>query len=210
MDLKWKHPFNCIVSAPTKSGKTEFVKKLVIYANEMIDPVPEKIYWCYSEWQTAYETLLLKCKNVCFVEGFPDINELKSNKKISQLLILDDMMQELKNDNRLTELFTKGSHHWNLSIIHIVQNAFFDGMRTSRINAQYLIVMKNPADKLQIQTLGRQIFPGSKHFTEAFEDATRVPYGYLLIDLTQAIPDNYRLRTNIFPSDEYWVVYTPK
>jgi hypothetical protein len=44
MDLSFVHPFNCIVYAPTKSGKTEFVKKLVIYANEMINPSPEKIY----------------------------------------------------------------------------------------------------------------------------------------------------------------------
>lgn len=26
MDVRFKHPFNCIVSAPTKSGKTELVK----------------------------------------------------------------------------------------------------------------------------------------------------------------------------------------
>jgi len=120
------------------------------------------------------------------------------------------MIEEMKSDSRLNELFTRGSHHWNLSIIHIVQNLFFNGIRTSRINAQYLILMKNPSDKLQIKNLGRQVFPGSKHFEEAFVDATSRPFGYLLIDLTQTTPDNMRLRTNIFPDKDGIVVYAPK
>jgi len=61
--------------------------------------------------------------------------------------------------------------------------------------------MKNPSDRLQIKNLGRQLFPGSKHFEESFADATSKPYGYLLIDLTQTTPDNMRLRSNIFHED---------
>jgi hypothetical protein len=137
----------------------------------------------------------------------PDVNELKLHVNVPKLLVMDDMMQEMKNDSRFTQLFTRGSHHWNLSIIHIVQNVFFEGLRTSRINAQYLVLLKNPADRLQIQTLGRQIFPGSKHFAEAFEDATNRPFGYLLIDLTQTTPENLRLRTNIFPDDIHHITY---
>lgn len=210
MSLSLKHPFNCIVSAPTKSGKTELVKKIVTYSKDIIDSSPAKIFWSYSEWQQTYESLLTKVPNIVFVEGLPSIDDLKAGKNEPQLLILDDMMQEMKNDKRLVELFTRGSHHWNLSIIHIVQNAFFEGLRTSRINAQYLILMKNPGDRLQIKTLGRQIFPGSKHFEEAFEDATSKPFGYLLVDLTQMTPDNYRLRTEIFPDDKHMIVYVPK
>jgi len=176
----------------------------------MIEPVPAKIYWSYTEWQKAYDDVLIKTSTVKFIEGLPSFEELKDDKLIPKLLILDDMMQEMKSDSRLNELFTRGSHHWNLSIIHIVQNLFFDGIRTSRINAQYLILMKNPSDRLQIKNLGRQLFPGSKHFEEAFTDATSKPYGYLLIDLTQTIPENMRLRSNIFPDKDEMVVYIPK
>jgi len=70
--------------------------------------------------------------------------------------------------------------------------------------------MKNPSDKLQVKNLGLQLFPGSKHFEEAFTDATNQPYGYLLIDLTQTTPDNMRLRGNIFPNKDGMVVYIPK
>lgn len=213
MNPDWKHPFNCIVSAPTKSGKTELVKKLVIYSQEMIEPPPAKIFWCYTEWQEAYAQLSNSSNskyNVEFISGFPSVDKLKQDRSTPKLLILDDMMHEMKSDENLTQLFTRGSHHWNISIIHIVQNAFYDGLRTSRINSQYLILMKSPGDRLQIQTLGRQIFPGSKHFMEAFEDATSQPYGYLLVDLTQTTPDNMRLRTNIFPNDKHQIVYISK
>jgi hypothetical protein len=213
MNVSWKHPFTCIVSAPTKSGKTEFVKKLILNNSLLIDVPPAIIHWSFMEWQPTYDDLKQNSeigKSIQFVEGLPDLNELKANQKIPQLLVLDDMMQEMGKDKRLVELFTRGCHHWNVSVIHIVQNAFFSGLRTSRINAQYLVLMKNPADRLQVQTLGRQLFTGSKHFIEAYNDATEKPFGYLLVDLSQTTPDNLRLRTNIFPDDEYQFVYVAK
>ena len=37
--------------------------------------------------------------------------------------------------------------------------------------------------------------------TESFEDATARPYGYLLCDLKPETPNDFRLRTNIFPGE---------
>jgi hypothetical protein len=210
--FSFKHPFNCIISAPTKSGKTEFTKKLILNAELLFDKPPRKIYWCYAEWQPAYDDLLTKRPDIQFVNSTPDIDTLKSNADTSQLLVMDDMMDTMRrSEGSLDKLFTTSSHHWNLSIIHIVQNAFYMGLRTSRINCQYLVLMKNPADRLQVKTLGRFIFPEStKAFEEAFIDATNKPYGYLLIDLSQTTSDKMRLRTSIFPDDEYQYVYVPR
>jgi len=69
--------------------------------------------------------------------------------------------------------------------------------------------MKNPGDALHVKTLNKQIFGGSKHFIEAYNDATDKPFGYLLIDLTQPSPDNLRLRTHIFPDESYQLIYVP-
>ena len=206
MDLRFKHPFTCIVGGPTKAGKTVFVKNLVKCALDMIVPVPERIIWCYTEWQPAYQEL---GETVTMIEGLPDLSDLRSYKK-PQLVILDDLMQELKRDPRLVQIFTRGCHHWNLSCVHVVQNVFFEGLRTSRINAQYLILMKNPADQSQIVALGKQLFPGKhKYFVEAYQDACSQPFSYLLIDLNQDTDDRFRLRTKVFPS-EMQVVYVPK
>jgi len=204
----FKHPFTAIVSGPTKAGKTVWVRNLIINAEDMVSPPPIEVYYCYSEWQPLYQELA--SKGVHMIEGLPDMNALKSTSNIPRLLILDDLMQEMKNEKKLVQLFTRGSHHWNLSIMHIVQNLFYDGLRTSRVNAQYLILMKNPSDQLQASTLAKQLFPGNtRYFMEAYKDATSESFGYLLIDLSQDTEENMRLRTNVFPG-QLSVVYIPK
>lgn len=120
------------------------------------------------------------------------------------------MMDSLNKDDSkiLTMLTTRGCHHLNISCMHLVQNAFF-GDRTFRINSQYTVLMKNPADQLQVSNLARQMFPkNTKYFHEAYEDACGKPHGYLLIDSHQETPDHMRLRTHIFPG-ESTIVYTP-
>ena len=198
-----------MVAGPTQAGKTELVKKLIENCDTMMNKSPEQIYYAYSEWQPAYREL---CKNpkVIMTEGLPDLTALRSNPNTPKLLILDDMMQEMKSDKRLAQIFTRGCHHWSLSCVHIIQNLFFDGLRTSRINAQYLIIMKNPADKLQAVSLGKQLFPKKlQYFLDSYQDATSKPYGYLLVDVSPLTEEQCRLRTNIFPT-ELQIVYCPK
>ena len=131
----------------------------------------------------------------------PNINELRKDTKRPKFIIMDDLMTNVKNKD-MDSLFTRGVHHWNISVCFLMQNLFFNGLRTSRINAHYLVLFRNPSDKLQIRTLAKQLYPkNSTHFINSFEDATSEPYTYLLVDLTQTCPDNLRLRTNIFPGE---------
>ncbi len=206
--MLFKQPFTAIVAGPTKAGKTVWVKNLIIHADSMIVPTPEEIYYCYTEWQPMYQELI--SRGVIMIEGLPDMAQLKKSITKPKLLILDDLMQEMKSDKKLVQLFTKGSHHWNLSVLHIVQNLFFDGLRTSRVNAQYLILMKNPSDQLQASTLAKQLYPGkTQFFMEAYKDACCESYSYLFVDLSQDTPENMRLQTNIFPGQLH-TVYVPK
>lgn len=120
------------------------------------------------------------------------------------LIILDDLMSETANDKKISNLFTKGSHHKKLSVILVSQNLFHQGKesRTISLNAHYLILFKNPRDASQIAYLARQMFPEKpKYLQEAYKDATSKPYGYLFIDLKSNTPDNFRLRTQIFPGE---------
>ena len=79
------------------------------------------------------------------------------------------------------------------------------------LNTHYIVLFKNPRDAGQVATLARQMYPGkSKFVIESYEDATKEPYGYLLIDLRPETDERYRIRTKIFPDDERQFVYVPK
>ena len=83
-------------------------------------------------------------------------------------------------------------------------------MRTVSLNSHYIILFKNPRDRLQISTLARQMYPGQSQFLiEAFQDATKEAYGYLVIDLKPTTADKLRIRTGILPSDRQ-LVYVHK
>jgi len=182
-----------MIIGPSKAGKTAFVKKLIENKDFMINQPIFKTMWFYTEDQPLYSSLKDK---VDFIKGIPDINQLKEIGNKAKLIVLDDLMHETKGNDTLIKLFTRGCHHWNISVIQIVQNAFFEGLRTSRINTDYLVLFKNPADKLHPCIIGSQLFPHDyQYFIESYNDATAKPHGYLFIDLTQYTPDEYRLKT---------------
>ena len=54
------------------------------------------------------------------------------------------------------------SHHSDTSVIYLVQNLFSKNKesRTISLNAQYMIVFKNPRDSSQLANLARQMYPG--------------------------------------------------
>lgn len=199
-----KHPFTAIVSGPTGSGKTMFTLKVIEHCKYLISPPPDQIVWCYGVYQKTFDTV----RNVRFHEGLPDVNDF--NREIKTLLIIDDLMGEV--DDRVSQIFTKGSHHLNISVMFLTQNLFFNNKhsRTMNLNSQYLILFKNPRDAGQISYLARQMFPGkSKFLVDSFKDATSRPYGYLFLDLKADTDDNLRVRANILP-DETHYVYLPK
>ena len=205
MDPRWKHPFTCIVAEPTGCGKTTFVARLLRNASTMIDPPPVRVTWYYGEWQSAYENLDIP--NLHLEEGLP--TSFDASKR--NIVVLDDLMAE--TDERVTNLFTKKSHHCNTSVIYLVQNLFPKNKesRTISLNSQYIVVFKNPRDVSQMTTLAKQMYPGRVKFVqEAFADATSTPYGYILIDLKQDTPEDLRLRTSILPDDAVQYVYMPK
>ena len=136
------------------------------------------------------------------MEGVPSDLESMINPSIRDLVVIDDLMHELSNDPRITSLFTKGSHHRNLSVIFILQNIFHHGkeLRDMSLNCHYLVLFKSPRDSSQVNHLAKQMLPGHvKYMQEALQDVTKLPYGYLLCDLKPETPNDFRLRSNIFP-----------
>lgn len=207
--MAFVHPCTVLVAGPTQCGKTQLVKRILKEKN--FTPFPERIVWCYGEWQPTYDEIKLENPQVQFVKGLDEevFESFSPDKR--NLVILDDLMSEIGGSEKLSTLFTKGSHHRNLSVIYIVQNLFDKGKshRTCSLNTHYMLAFKNPRDMNQINTLGYQMVPGKKFkLSDVMEDIAKVPHGYLLIDCRQDTPPIYKFRTFIFPH-EHQRLYVP-
>ncbi|CAC5392368.1 unnamed protein product [Mytilus coruscus] len=81
----------------------------------------------------------------------------------------------------------------------ILHNLYCKGkaMRTASLNCHYFVLFRNYRDQLQIQTIGKQIFPGqSKYFLDAYKKATSVAYRPLIIYLNPHTDKTYQLTTD--------------
>ena len=208
--MKFQHPFSLMVSGSRKAGKSEFVKSLLREAQVQIEPIPERVVWCYTKHQPELlQELKLINGDIEYVEGIPTNLEEMFDRQKSNLIVLDDMMDEASKDDRISQLFTRGRHD-NLSVIFLTQNLFHKHQRNISLNSDYLVIFKNPRDSSQIQNLARQFIPtNSKFLTWAYRDATEKPYSYLLLDLTPAMNDKYRVRARILPNEKPQIVYVP-
>lgn len=166
----------------------------------------DKIIFYYSEWQTLYESM----PYVDFRQELPLMEDHPPGQG-AKLIIIDDFMEEIKKHNKeLLKFFIKGSHHRNLSICFLTQCLFPDGLRQISLNSHYVVLFKSSRDKLQIRTFCLQVCPTHwKALLEAYEDATKAGYSYILFDFKPHTPEHLRIRTHIFP-DESCVVYIPK
>jgi hypothetical protein len=195
--MPWVHPFTSMIAGPTGSGKSIFVRRYVHNIKHMMTSKPARILWCYGEYQTLYGTV----EGIEFQQGLPDLDNLDPREK--HFIILDDLMDE--TDQRVASLFTKKSHHKNISVMYIVQNLFHRGkhQRTISRNAHYMVLFKNLTDVSQVMALPHEMYHRrTQLFLEAFARATARPHGYMVIDMKQNTPDILRLRTFIFPGEE--------
>ena len=103
MNPYMQHPFTCIVSGPTGSGKYVFTLKLIEHTHQVITSPPERIMFCYGEYQKVFDNY----SNVEFHDGLPDL--IIFDGKSRTLLVLDDLMTS--THDRVVDLFTKFSHH---------------------------------------------------------------------------------------------------
>lgn len=205
------HPFTCLIAGPTQSGKTTFIKDIIVFNKILIKPSPQKIIYCYRKWQPMYDQLKNSIEYLEFCENIYNIDLIDSS--TNTLIIFDDLMNECENDKSILELFTVDSHHKNISVFFLSQNLFSQGKysRTISLNCNYITIFKNPRDKSQIYVLAKQMYPDKfRFFLEAFNDAINSGgHTYLFLDLKQKSQERNRVQTGILPGS-LRIIYTPK
>ena len=143
----------------------------------------------------------MKREGVHFHKGIPkNIRRLFPKDLRPGILVLDDLMRDCSEDQHVLHLFTKGSHHKNVTCIYLTQNLFPPKKytRTISLNTHYAVAFKNPRDAVHVRNLAQQEYPGRVPFVMAcFQDATGQRCGYLLFDLDSFTPDVLRLQMNV-------------
>lgn len=202
-DVKFIHPTSFIVAGSSSSGKSTFCHQLIRFRNELFkSSQPLKIlYHLPARHQIEIPQDILNDVDFKLGTSIPDFESIEP----STLLIMDDLAGEINES--VVEAYTRYSHHKGISIVLICHNIFHSSgtknfFRTISLNTSIFCLTKNARDRRQIQTLASQISPNnSKGIINAYFDATKAPFGYLIIDCSQRCDDRLRLRTNIFPSD---------
>lgn len=82
---------------------------------------------------------------VYFEQGIPLDIEKDSylDPSVRNMIVLDDLMSTAAKDPRITDLFTEGSHHRNLSVVVLNQNLYFSKDPTQRRNSLSIFVQKS-------------------------------------------------------------------
>lgn len=216
-DVRFQHPASILLAGMSKSGKTTFVMTLIARLEELMSEPRCKqnvVFFAKEPMPKLHE--LLKQQRIHAIHHFlpsPDqIREMTEAYKDrgGSLIIVDDFGAELQAETQ--ELFSVVSHHSNCSIIVLVQNLFSPakGFRTLSLNANYIVVFKNPRDQSQITHLARQVAPTRPSWVvQAFADATKQPYSAMVFDFYQTTPDHIRCRSDIF-NPHHVTVYCDK
>ena len=112
------------------------------------------------------------------------------------LLKLDDSCEEICNSKAFVDIATAGRHR-GLSTIYIKHNLFHQSKlgRDVELQNTHIVLFKSPRDVMQVTTLRTPLGLGSE-LVDWYQDATSVPFGHLLIDLSPRTDDRLRYCTN--------------
>jgi len=218
-DCTLKHPFNMLVSGPSKSGKTTFVSKLLKVGHDMFNNYPERVILYYATDQPVYQELYesgLIHKMFNFKDSAHNYNEIHEEVAPfkdgnGSLVIFDDTLTDIKSG--FEKIFQVLGHHTKCSLIYITQNLFYNNntFRNLSLQVDYMVLMRNQRNFNQIRSLSNQLCPNNPNYVlNSYNEATKTPFSYLMIDCSANSPNELRLRSHIFPDEAPYCVYLDK
>ena len=108
VSITFGQSFSMVVTGPSGSEKTEWTRKLLL--SSLIQPPPERILWCFGQWQPLYDDVQKRIPWINFVHGIPDY--LNSSQYIDvgkRNLIFDNLMTKAKCDESSRSLYQRQS-----------------------------------------------------------------------------------------------------
>ena len=163
-DIRLKTPFSLILAGASGSGKTTWLEKFLKVLNKITDGGEkyQKLLWfSRSNQPELFERIRSTFKGTTGVYNTIDkeiYGKIEKEGKNS-IIVIDDLMHEMSGNQDIGKLFTKGRSHLNCNVILLWQNVFPKGPEMSNlsINAQHIVIFKNPRDKSQIRFFAQQV-----------------------------------------------------
>lgn len=193
----FRTPANFQVIGQSQSGKSHLVLELLNRPDLFDQPIDNILFFYGIETDH-----LPSGPRFHLIKGLPDPEMLKTlcaRDRQHRVVVIDDLLTEtLANKDLLIQLFTRISHHMNISIF-LLSQSLFDVPRIIRNNSHYMILFKALLDKLNISNLARQLFPGqSSYFMQSFADACDRNWGYLCVSAhPKEVQQHFRLCTDL-------------
>ena len=105
------------------------------------------------------------------------------------MLIFDNSCEEICNSKALVHIATAGRHR-GLSTIYLKHNFFHQSKLGIDVESQntHIVIFKPPRGVMRVTTLSIQLGLGSE-LVDWYREATSVPFGHLLIDLSPRTDD---------------------
>ena len=210
-DMRFIENFKIFVGGPSRCGKTFFVVDLIQNLKRVCKNPPTNIIYVYKVWQPKYEEI----RNIVtvFIEEEENLIETIKDQVSGQhsLIIFDDLINS-KSLKNIAQLFVVDGRHMNLSLVFLSQRIFVNDEYFRQIsgNCDYFCVFKNPRKVNEIRELAKQLTPGTLELLNIYGLATKEPYSYLLINLTQECPEILKYTSHIFDYDNYIKIYLEK
>ena len=201
-DVRLKENFKLFVSGPSRCGKTFFIADLLQNITKFAKQPPTLIIYVYKVWQIKFDEM--KSLVHIFLEDQADVvDKIKEYATGAPTLVVFDDMINSKSLTTLAPLFTVDARHMNMSLVFLTQRMFVNDEYFRQIsqNCDYFIIFKNPRNSAEIRTLAQQITPGSLHLINIYIEATKDPFSYLFINLTQECKPQVKFLSQLFKKD---------
>ena len=212
-------PFRLLLVGKSQSGKGVVATNMILlddyYAKDFAG---ENIFIFSKSLNYDYKTkLLIKQKTIPsenlflglddeslkavidFIQEEYEEAEIEGKKPVQSLIILDDVLEDLKEKDRnssVNDLFSRG-RHLNISTMVFLQ--YYSKLPSvSRTNANGLVIFEMPKRQMDVIADEHNYLENPKDFYKLYQNATKDKHSFMVINYTND-RDNRYLNKNFEP-----------